>query len=207
MRSTIAFAVIAVAVAYAPTSEAGDHSHEGFQFRGALGGGYLSDNETPDGSTTTATISGGAASLEAFFGGSPEPGYTVGGFVSGSSAPGPSLSVNGRPVGSTNSNTSLNFANIGPYFDWYPDPAEGFHALATLSFARLTLTTNDQQQGDAATGFGLGLGAGYDWWVGKEWSVGVLGRFTYGSLKFGSGSSATSESTIAPMVLASITYQ
>ena len=31
----------------------------------------------------------------------------------------------------------------------------------------------------SGSGFGLTLGAGYDFWVGEQWSVGALARFQY----------------------------
>jgi hypothetical protein len=56
------------------------------------------------------------------------------------------------------------------------------------------------------------VGFGHEWWVGDQWSLGILGRVTYGSLtgkeEFRSLPSDTewSHSVLAPSVLMSVTY-
>jgi hypothetical protein len=71
---------------------------------------------------------------------------------------------------------------IGPFFDHYFDPAGGLHIQAALGLAILTPRvfghSSTEQSEYVAIGGGLMLGAGYEWWVGDEWSLGVLGRTT-----------------------------
>jgi hypothetical protein len=75
-----------------------------------------------------------------------------------------------------------NLALLGPFFDWYSNPERGFHFQAALGIATLT----PRVFGDPATerseylaiGGGLMLGAGWDFWVDEDWSVGVLARTT-----------------------------
>jgi hypothetical protein len=51
------------------------------------------------------------------------------------------------------------------------------------------------------------LGVGYDFWVADEWSLGVLGRFLYGSMS-GSDDRGVSwtHSTYAPAALLTATF-
>ena len=51
------------------------------------------------------------------------------------------------------------------------------------------------------------LGVGYEWWVGDEWSLGLLGRISYGSMS-GSDDRGVSwtHTTYAPALLLSATY-
>src|ERR1051325_4129197 len=128
-------------------------THDGFQFRGASGLGYLADSEQPDGSSTSGNIHGVAGSFEAFFGGTLASGLSLGGFFGAVFAPGPSVSVNGNDIGTASSSASLDLFTIGPYIDFYPDPHGGFHALATVGFADLN-ASNGSRSSNSATGFG-----------------------------------------------------
>jgi len=73
-----------------------------------------------------------------------------------------------------------NLALIGPFLDWYPNPQKGFHLQVALGFAALTgvsVDTNvDREDVYHAEGGGIMLGAGYEWWIGDEWSLGVEAR-------------------------------
>jgi hypothetical protein len=74
-------------------------------------------------------------------------------------------------------------SQIGPFIDYYFDPNGGGHIQASIG-----LGVADQGKGDlgaAYTGTGLALmvGGGYEWWIGEEWSLGVLLRVQYLNLK------------------------
>jgi Autotransporter beta-domain len=182
-------------------ARAGDRTHDGFQFRGTVGFGYISDAES-----SNETLQGGAGVLEVYLGGMPTPGLAIGGFLSGASAIGPSVRVNGFRASS--SDTSLTLATIGPYIDYYPSPRKGFHILGTLGFARLTLSFDDGtiSADDSGTGFTLGGGVGYDWWVSRDWTIGILGRFTFASTSRTFDGLSVSESTFLPAVLFSVSF-
>ncbi len=80
----------------------------------------------------------------------------------------------------------------------FPDEYGGFHfggwlGLATVTYARdsnSTSVNNDDVAG--SSGFGAGLMLGYDWFVGKQWSLGILGRASLGATS-NTESSATVE--------------
>jgi opacity protein-like surface antigen len=173
--------VVAV-VCWAGAAKAAPDTHDGFQFRGTLGGGYLRDSESVDGSANDAfeaTISGGAAMLELYLGGTPAPGLVLGGYLSGMSAPGPSAELDGTTL-QADDDFSIGLGSIGPYVDFYPDAQGGFHLLGSLGYAQVTFNDgNDTIDQATSTGFTLGAGVGYDAFVADEWSLGALGRLGY----------------------------
>ena len=144
--------------------------------------------------------------LELYLGGMPIPGLAIGGFLSGASAIGPTVRINGLRVSS--SDTGLTLVTIGPYIDFYPNPHKGFHVLGTLGFARLTARFDDGaiSASDSGTGFTLGGGIGYDWWVSPDWTLGILGRLTFADTSRTFGGVSVSESTFLPAVLFSVSF-
>ena len=56
-----------------------------------------------------------------------------------------------------------------------PDPRDGLFFRVVPGYALVYATDSKLER--FATGFGVAAGAGYDWWIGDEWSMGVAGRF------------------------------
>jgi hypothetical protein len=175
------------AEAPAPTpSEGQSPVHHGFYFRGAVGAGLAaSASGHPDGdnnSADNANISGGSVDVELGFGGTVYPGLAVGGMVYGSSFPSPTYSISGMNL----SGGTIVLSSIGPFADWYFDPAKGLHAQAAIGFAALQAKQGSSSnpnsfppQDYSGTGGSFMAGIGYDWWVGSQWSLGLLGRVQY----------------------------
>ncbi|MFO7178584.1 MAG: hypothetical protein DIU78_007800 [Pseudomonadota bacterium] len=73
-----------------------------------------------------------------------------------------------------------NVSVLGPFLDWYPSPTRGLHFQLALGLASMTAgvvgTTRPGKADYAAFGGGIVLGAGHEWWIGDEWSIGVLAR-------------------------------
>jgi len=194
-------AVVALSLT-ASAARAEGRTHDGLQFRGTVGLGYISDAES-----SNATLHGGAGVLEVYLGGTPARGLVIGGFLSGASAIGPSVTADGLTVSSND--TRLTLVTVGPYIDYYPNPHEGLHILGTLGFADLTASYDDGtiSASDSGTGVTVGGGIGYDWWVGRDWSLGILGRFTFAATKRTVDGLNVSEDTVVPALLFSFSYQ
>jgi len=190
-RTTVALVVVVAAVAGSSRVALGDEVHEGFQFRGAIGGGYVSDSESPD----NAKVSGGGFGFELYAGGYVVPGVAIGGMLGGVSAPGPSVSENGQTVNAA-SGSSLTSAWIGPYVDIYPDPVGGFHVSLALELARLSVSDGSGTTEDSSPGWGVGAGLGYDWRISGAFSMGLLARLNYSSASLSSGN--YTEHTVVP---------
>jgi hypothetical protein len=206
MKKIIAFAVAAAAWGASSSAHAEPGTHDGFQFRGAIGGGFVSDSESLSGSNQSDTISGGAVGFELYAGGFVVPGVSIGGFLGGLSAPGPSVSINGQTL-SGNSNATLTPVWFGPYVDWYPDAQGGFHLSLAPELTRVSVSDGQGNSQDSNIGWGLGVGIGYDFWVTRSFSIGVLGRLNYQNDSFTSSSGANfTESIVTPAVLVTFNY-
>jgi len=104
-------------------------------------------------------------------------------------------------------------ALFGPFADYYFDREGGLHVQAAPAVATLVAGSAEpeiagpQAQAHTAIGFGFMLGAGYEWWVDDQWSLGLIGRFTFGKTtgedNRGVGWSHTS---YAPALLLGATY-
>jgi hypothetical protein len=156
-------------------------NHDGFQFRGAIGAGYMTDSEAARDGSFGATIAGVVPfTFEVYVGGAPTAGLTLGGTLNVAGISGPSVSFHSlSPMsGGPSGYPGLVLVGLGPYVDWYPDPHAGFHAMA-LGLGVMATPEDGQVQTSAGSGFAVGAGLGYDWWVHRRWSVGVLARLTY----------------------------
>jgi hypothetical protein len=57
--------------------------------------------------------------------------------------------------------------------DWFPDPTGGWHVGAMASIAVLSIS--ESWIADSIGGaFGGTLLGGYDWWIGPQWSLGLM---------------------------------
>jgi hypothetical protein len=151
-----------------PAVERSYHVHDGFYLRlnlgyGAYGVKYESDTST----------AGGAVAFDVLIGGSPSRGMAIGGALLSDYAPNVSVKKNDTNLGDANVETGL----IGPFIDGFPDPKGGFHLGGMVGLANIR---TDAKGGNTRndTGGGGSAWVGYDAWVGDEWSVGGLLRFT-----------------------------
>ncbi len=177
------------------------HWHEGFYLQLALGfGGMVDDFGGPFG-WIDATASGGSGALQLLVGGSLGPGILLGGGVVVEQVVEPSVKVEGVPV---EDDVGVGtFVLVGPFIDWYPSADGGFHVQGMAGGARLQIEdSSGERQDHQPLGGGVSLGAGYDWWIGDEWSLGVLGRISGGTL----GDEGVTHRVGAVSVLATVTY-
>jgi len=110
-----------------------------------------------------------------------------------------SVSVNGSSANF--SDVSLYLYSVGFFADIYPDPHDGLHFQPYIGYGGLQASYQGST-GSSPTGMVLAIGGGYDWWVADEWSIGVMGRFSYAPLSL----NGVGFSTISPALLATFTY-
>jgi hypothetical protein len=159
--------------------------HDGFYFRFASGfgvyeEGFSSEKSDVYGGRVQGATRGLGTLTEIEIGGSLKPGLILGGgiysldLVTGTfrldedsdDAPPAELDPERRSL-----------ALFGPFLNWYPNPRKGFHlhgaiGVATLASGRFERNSDNYH----ATGGGIALGVGHDWWIGDEWSLGIMGR-------------------------------
>ncbi len=168
----------------APVEKTTRRLHDGFYLRTSLGHGWFGTKFT-DGLLEDSTIGGDGGAFDLQLGGTPARGFVVGG----------GLFLNGmdhedvRPVGTSRYDYdgpgSIGLLAVGPFVDYFPDPKGGFHVGGMLGFAALAfdtpseLSTSPYYEDEARVGTGGALGAwvGYDWWVAREWSLGIQLRY------------------------------
>jgi hypothetical protein len=193
-------------------------THDGFYMRFGLGFGGFHDYlvaDSGDGFSHAGTVTGMGTASEFALGGTPARGLVIGGGIYGMSVLASDFIAEDEAFDAglpTEINPSpRNLSLIGPFIDYYPDPRNGMHLQAALGFAGLTGIRRDHvrfRDDDIAIGGGLMFGAGYEWWVADEWSVGVLGRVMGAALFQGDDDGADWIHWVVtvPSVLFSVTY-
>lgn len=186
--------------AFAAASEA--ETHDGFYFQGNIGPGYLSTSPSMDDAEGDVKIAGFGVGGGLLIGGTPAPGLVIGGGTANVVALSPKWTVDGEEV-EVFDDLNLNLSTIGVFGTYYPDPHGGLNLHLMLSYGVLSFSDSDGDSSEQnPDGFAVTAGVGYDFWVAPEWSIGVLGRFTYAALKY----EDISFPSMAPALLASFTY-
>jgi hypothetical protein len=191
----------------APTS-GGIRTHDGFYLQAALGASFFTgSNVSLPASGQDVGVSGTGAGLELAAGETVYRGVVVGGRIFGQSFASPSYSMSG--ISATGGKMSA--TSIGPFLDLYADPAGGWHGEAALGLAIINASKGDQfpAKDNSGNGFSLLAGVGYEWWIGDQLSLGVLGRLQYAQADV-KGDGDTRSATVklfTPALLASLTYQ
>lgn len=146
------------------------HQHEGFYLRLGGGFGYLAANTETDGAGAVDLESNGISlDFEALAGGSPGPGFAIGGGVIGSLQLSGDWEIDDVP-GSVSADLSTLL--IGAFADGFPDPKKGWHVGGMLGLAMASFDTPGGDDGSDALGVGGAAWVGYDVWVAPEWSIG-----------------------------------
>jgi hypothetical protein len=181
----------------APDARADAKTHDGFFLQLNAGLGYLSSTASSDAGGGEITFSGVTIPSSLLLGGTVGPVVIGGGFF-GDYAPSPSMDPEVVNV----DDVTLTLIGIGMFADIYPDPHDGLHFQPFVGWGALEASQGGNSGGSDPTGLVLALGAGYDFWVGNEWSIGPMFRFAYAPLALES----VNYSTIAPALLCTFTY-
>jgi hypothetical protein len=164
-------------------------NHDGFYLRLGLGVGPLYSSEA----------GGVGIPSELALGGTPAPGLVLGVGNYGVVIPKPD---DDRDAG------QLAFNAWGPFVDYYLDPKLGAHVQASVMFVFGLSSPKDGVEGAYGPGYGAALGAGYEWWIAEQWSLGVVLRAAYYTVTLEGRNSGTKTdvSGFVPAVLFAATY-
>jgi hypothetical protein len=164
--------------------------HDGFYARFGLGFSGFGDTVASEATNSDNTfrdeglVTGFSTVGEIAFGGTIKNGFVLGGGLYTASIETPFVfEGQGRPLPSEFRRPD-SFSLLGIMGDFYPNPRRGFHFQGAIGLAVLTGLNpgGDLSSRHAAFGGGAMAGIGYEWWVGEQWSVGVLGRGTVGAM-------------------------
>ena len=182
------------------------HAHTMFVLSGSLGfGPGWANEELKSGSAEqTLSLSGVTGTFELLLGGSPTPGFVIGGGVTAHSVVNPTLKVDGQEF--ETEDTSLGITQISVFSNWYPQPTSGLYLHGAVGYAAASVTVEDTTRDAGTSGIVLGVGAGYDFWIAKEWSLGPQFRLTYAHLTGGEDGVDISENFISPTIAFSATF-
>jgi hypothetical protein len=159
--------------------------HQGFYLRLWSGLGFMSF--FGDGPLGSASISGLAEPTDGVaVGGSPVRGFAIAATLWGS---GVTNTFNGGPfdgaivasprgtiaaMHGASTKASAGLGGIGVLVDWYPQPAGDWHAGASVGLGVTAVTTLADDAAMGGFGFGACVFGGYDWWIGRSWSLGSM---------------------------------
>jgi hypothetical protein len=196
----------------AEAQEGGVQTHDGFYLRLGIGPALIfgSVEATELAQPPDVGISGFGLGTELAVGGTPIPGLVLGGGSFGTAI--------FRPTYEDDSNSLkgglLVMSAIGPFADYYLDPNGGLHFQAAIAFATVSQAAGEEGESGELTeasggeGFAFLLGAGYEIWIGEQWSLGALARITYygASLEGDETELEYDFSAFVPALLATFTY-
>jgi hypothetical protein len=209
---------------YVRVADLSRRRHDGLYFRFALGIGMGHDHATTDAALPTDNffsftplpldVSGSAfaTATELSIGFTPTPGLVIGAGAFTTTIPTLHAKSKSPDTGDYVFRVSQ-LAVLAPLVDWYFFPKYGFHAEVAPGLATYVAGAGEPKiegplaQAHTAVGFGFILGVGYDFWIGDQWSLGLLGRLSYGATSGSDGRGANfTHSTYSPALLITLTY-
>jgi hypothetical protein len=191
-----------------PPVPRGPYVHDGLFMRLAVGPGLFqgSSGTSPD----SRSFSAGSISIDAAIGGAPGRGFILGAafqtnrFFSLSSSD--DIEDGDEP---DLSGVSFSVSGLSIFADYYPEPTDGLHFLTSLGLGWLDVSRPGASEERSPNGPLLGLGGGYEWFVGPNISLGILLRGSLGlfSVRETTATGAsTSVTAFIPVLLATATY-
>jgi hypothetical protein len=161
--------------------EAGARRHDGFFARSEPGVAVLFASVRDEGDAPRrSAVRGVGQSAALSLGGTPLPGWVVGGKL-WTARIDPVFHEGNATLNPDDDSVKLTVLEIGPFVDWYPDPRRGFHAFASSAFAiQIESDTKGNPREPPAFGGSLGLGVGHEWFLASEFSLGATLRSGFG---------------------------
>ena len=176
--------------------------HDGFYLRLGFGIGFMNTTGEANLPSPELKVTGTGFTGEFLIGGTPAPGFVIGGGTMGFTVFNPKVEVDGQEQSRTTD--ALNLSMIGLFVDVYPDPKQGLHIQGMVGYAQLSSDETDSDD-ERPEGLGLSVGVGYEAWVGEQWGIGILGKVAYASTKIdgsvGGLSADITYASVAPALL------
>jgi len=174
--AVLAFAVLLPALPAHARLLDDQHAHDGFFLRFNLGVGHF-DAEWHGGLADSMSIAGPSGHFGLALGGAIAPNLILFGELSSDAASNPTFRY-GPFEGDLGSDLGL--VGFGPGIAYYFMPVN-LYLSGTALLLRAT-TTGDEGRIETDRGFGVKLALGKEWWVSRDWGLGVAGIATLGSI-------------------------
>jgi hypothetical protein len=191
----------------------GKKFHNGFYLRLGVGAGYLlaAATDETEGSGSHHHADGGqqgfTVPFELAIGGSPTPGFVLGGGWWQLNVPAGEYTVGRGDMTQKETAGYGGLTMLGPFMDLYPAPRAGFHLQAAPTLALLYPGSSGATGQLFGAGYGLMAGLGYEGWVSDNWGLGVLARVQFFSATLtNADSDKYSVLALAPSLLMTTTF-
>jgi hypothetical protein len=184
MRHTWVFAAMlltaSAAVAQDDENNTGFHKHDGFYLRLQLGAGYNhASADSADGDVAIKGVSGG---LNLELGYAILENFILYGKLHGTSVTNPDLELNGETFeGDEFDGLASNFSSLGVGATYYFMPVN-VYVSAAIATSQLTISQDGDDFVGTDSGPALHLGVGKEWWVSRNWGIGVGGELALARL-------------------------
>jgi hypothetical protein len=198
---------VVVGLSVLPTPAAAEpRTHDGLFFQGSFGfgPGWLNEKLESGPDEQKLSAAGVTGTFELLLGGSPVPGFVIGGGITGHSIVNPTIEVGGQEF--ETDDTSVGITQISLFSNWYPQPTSGLYFHGAVGYAAASVTVDDTTRDAGTSGLVLGMGAGYDFWIAKEWSLGPQFRLTYAHLTGKEDGIDITDNFISPTIAFSATF-
>jgi hypothetical protein len=171
----------------APAQPSGSHAHDGFFLRMSVGGGYLGTRD--DRSAGNPTFHGGAGAFALALGGAVGDNVIIYGEAIGQQVDNGELKLSySRDQHREDGHDvigSMGLYGGGPGLAYYFMPYNTYIS-GTLLFTRLVWSEDDLGEEDSTEdnvysepGVGFSVSVGKEWWVSRNWGLGVAARLNY----------------------------
>jgi hypothetical protein len=182
--------------------------HDGFYLRMSFGVGsgtstlrFANQEET----SPEYKFSGTAAMFDIIIGGSPVPGFVIGGALVSHRILNPKVTYGGDDA-TLDGEVSANLMTMGLFAALYPDPRSGFNVHALLGYGETSYTLGGLQSVNNPVGLVAMGGLGYDFWIGDQWSLGPDVRIAYAKHSTTSDSYDIKATDFIPTIAFAATY-
>lgn len=115
--------------------------------------------------------SGVGGGFTLLIGGTPAPNLVIYGEASSVQVSGPEMTIGGDTT-SADSDTSVALVQFGPGIVYYFMPIN-FYVGGSLLLSRVAIDHDGETVGETKLGIGAALRAGREFWVGKDWGLGI----------------------------------
>lgn len=167
----------------APYTGYGYHTHDGFFLRLNAGFGYLTASEDYGGGDEV-TYSGMGGSYGVALGGALAPNLILYGEMLGTTVVNADYRDTGGVVGLSGYDVTM--FGFGPGIAYYLQPANVYFS-GTLAISKVSFSFTDVDYDDSAgeTDFGIGLSfmCGKEWWITRDWGIGIAGRLHWANMR------------------------
>ncbi len=192
----------AIALMAAGTASAEPRTHDGFFLRLGLNLGPMIVNESYEFNGQSAgddgKITGFSTGFDLLLGGTLAPGFVLGGGLLGVTTSNPHLK---RGPFEADADGTMILAGAALFANYYFDPTQGFNLQGLVGYGALDyVDEGGASGGNDPSGIIFGIGAGYDFWISDQWSIGPFGRVLMGSMSASAGGAEASQFILYPNI-------